>query len=926
MANRFGNIVKVDGSTLDSVLQFKRNPNLKVIHSLSISPDGKHLMAGLSPEFRVMYVSIDSILKKDIVSFLLNDQKDTIGFETPRGNIYGKPLSGIYKKSSDKLSFQPNERVHTIWDLEKGIMKKTLYPYEHKGSFYSMQTAFSPDGRFALAKIAGNWNAWNVQTGNLIRNKEGQKLFQAYFFNDQGGHALSILPNGSLSQWNLENTAIEKTSLSFGNPIAAAFHTSGEKVLIVDKDGAIREWNPQSGAIMRTVPTGLLRKEVELQYTPDENIVLLKSQDNVDLWDLSTGKPILQLGRSNNVVYPGDRFWDGRTADQISLFEFLPDGITAVSATYGGTLKFWDFRNGKELCSVFFLGQNDWVITTPAGLFDASDGAMQNMYFRLGTEILELEQLKERYFEPGLLQKILGYSPGDLRPVEELNNIALYAKIKSAKIEIDRIKVQLQVRNGGIGKVVLLLDEKIELNPNVNPGFQPNFEIDLRRYDRHFFPDSDNRLSLRVYNQEGWLRGPSYPLLYNPSGSKGGPNNSQLISLDAPNLAKLDSINLYALVVGTSNFRGTQLNLKYPDKDAIAFADALRIAGVKLFDKKITIKLLTTSAKPFPRKAEIAKALADIAAKSDRNDILLVYFSGHGITYPANSEKGQFYYLTTDILGDKLDDPNILNTQAIAQDTLQKWINKVTARKRILILDACNSGQVVQSMEPGQKALNSDQRRALERMNDRSGMFVLAGSAADKSSYETSRYGHGLLTYSLLNNMPLVAAENKTLIDVGTLFNLATEEVPKLALDIGKIQRPEMIATESFDIGIIDPKTQFTIPQELPLFVRSVFMDSQQNKDLQRLSKAVNGYLEQLSSTSKPTMVYWDIDEFSSENYYIGGLYQVTGNSISGKATLYRKDEALITFPFSGTKDQLSSLAEQIANQAFQRINKEGGK
>jgi hypothetical protein len=412
--------------------------------------------------------------------------------------------------------------------------------------------------------------------------------------------------------------------------------------------------------------------------------------------------------------------------------------------------------------------------------------------------------------------------------------------------------------------------------------------------------------------------------LYNPSGSKGGPSNGQLISLDAPNLAKLDSINLYALVVGTSNFRGTQLNLKYPDKDAIAFADALRIAGVKLFDKKITIKLLTTSAKPFPRKAEIAKALADIAAKSDRNDILLVYLSGHGITYPANSEKGQFYYLTTDILSDKLDDPNILNTQAIAQDTLQKWINKVTARKRILILDACNSGQVVQSLEPGQKALNSDQRRALERMNDRSGMFVLAGSAADKSSYETSRYGHGLLTYSLLNNMPLVAAENKTLIDVGTLFNLATEEVPKLALDIGKIQRPEMIATESFDIGIIDQKTQFPIPQELPLFVRSVFMDSQQNKDLQRLSKAVNSNLEQLAKTNNPTLAYWDIDEFSSDNYYIGGLYQVKGNSISGKATLYRKDEALLTFPFSGTKDQLSSLAEQITNQAFGRINKEG--
>jgi hypothetical protein len=35
-----------------------------------------------------------------------------------------------------------------------------------------------------------------------------------------------------------------------------------------------------------------------------------------------------------------------------------------------------------------------------------------------------------------------------------------------------------------------------------------------------------------------------------------------------------------------------------------------------------------------------------------------------------------------------------------------------------------------------------------------------------------------------------------------------------------------------------------------------------------------------------------------------------------------RKDEVLLNFPFSGQKDQLKSLAEEITNQAFERINK----
>lgn len=141
----------------------------------------------------------------------------------------------------------------------------------------------------------------------------------------------------------------------------------------------------------------------------------------------------------------------------------------------------------------------------------------------------------------------------------------------------------------------------------------------------------------------------------------------------------LEEIKLYALVVGTSNFRGSKLNLRYPDKDATAFAEALRLSGTPLFGENMEIKLLTTSADPYPRKAEIAKALADFAEKSNPNDILLLYFSGHGITYPDNSEKGQFYYLTTDILDDKLDDPITRNTLAIGQDTLQKWIRNVKA-------------------------------------------------------------------------------------------------------------------------------------------------------------------------------------------------------------------------------------------------------
>ncbi|MEO6039439.1 MAG: caspase family protein, partial [Saprospiraceae bacterium] len=527
--------------------------------------------------------------------------------------------------------------------------------------------------------------------------------------------------------------------------------------------------------------------------------------------------------------------------------------------------------------------------------------------------VIDLEQLKDRYYEPGLLSKIMGFTPGGLRPVDELKNVALHPQITQASITGDRLHVELEARSGGIGKVALLLDDNIELDTNANPGFQATFDVDLQRFAGHFYPDSINHLSLRTYNHDGWLKGQPYQLEYRPT-----PSPTTLLSRREQ---QLDSINLYALVVGTSHFRGQQLNLQYPDQDATAFAEALRLAGKPLFGKNINVQLLTTAAEPWPRKVVIAKAMRDIAAQADPNDILLVYFSGHGITYPPNSEKGQFYYLTTDIGSDKLDDPAVLAGLAIAQDTLQEWIRQIKARKRILILDACNSGRVVERLEPGAKELNSDQRRALEQMKDRSGMFVLAGSAADKSSFEASRYGHGLLTYSLLNNMPIVATANKHFILVDKLFGLVREEVPRLAKGIGKVQDPELIGGESYAIGLINESVRIVVPEAKPVFVRTVFIDSDKSKDLLHLSTAVNDYLERRATEKDPAIAYWPVEEFNGDHYYLGGQYRQAGETVSGKATLYREDKELASFPFSGDRNGLGGLAEGILGLVFGYLN-----
>ncbi|MBK6997265.1 MAG: hypothetical protein IPH31_20970 [Lewinellaceae bacterium] len=96
---------------------------------------------------------------------------------------------------------------------------------------------------------------------------------------------------------------------------------------------------------------------------------------------------------------------------------------------------------------------------------------MENLHYVLGMEVIELEQLKERYYEPGLLGKLMGFSSGELRNVAAFDNVALYPEIK-ASIEKNQLKVSLTERSGGMGKLYLFVGAKqMEVNSNldINP-------------------------------------------------------------------------------------------------------------------------------------------------------------------------------------------------------------------------------------------------------------------------------------------------------------------------------------------------------------------------------------------------------------------------------------------------------------------------
>ena len=565
-----------------------------------------------------------------------------------------------------------------------------------------------------------------------------------------------------------------------------------------------------------------------------------------------------------------------------------------------------------------------WAVTTPSGLFDASPNMMEDLHFVTGMEIIDLEQLKERYYEPGLLAKLMGLSNEPLRSVANFDAIAMYPRIQlhldSAK---HQLRIALQPRDGGMGKLSVFVNNK-EIIEDALQGAGPRWSrdtsltLDLEPYARYFLANTLNTIAVRAYNRENWLRSPLHTVTYRPDFVSAKGEAGPTASLDI--LDETRDPALHLLLVGVADYAGTTLDLKYTAKDAEDMASALQQAGAELFgaDSVFVHLLSTTPDNPQPTKANIKAAFDAIEAKAKAEDILLAYFSGHGVNY-GEAEKSLFYFLTMETGSFDLSDPGIRAARAISSEELTRWINKAPAQKTVLIVDACNSGKMVEDMGAGGKSLTASQIRSLDLMKDRTGMFILSGSAADQKSFEASKYRQSLLTYSLLEAMQRGAALNPDKdIDVMRLFDAAGAGVRKLAADLALVQEPAPHYprnARTIFIGRVNDRVKIPLAQAGAVFVSSAFQDEAQFNDPLGLAEAVNSHLREQDAAGA-NFLFFDLKNIP-DAYSINGLYTLAGDAVTVRARLFKGKTAVgAEFTVTGKQSDMPGLVGSIVKRA----------
>ncbi|MFM6732960.1 MAG: caspase, EACC1-associated type [Microcystis panniformis] len=218
----------------------------------------------------------------------------------------------------------------------------------------------------------------------------------------------------------------------------------------------------------------------------------------------------------------------------------------------------------------------------------------------------------------------------------------------------------------------------------------------------------------------------------------------------------------FALLIGVSEYSEGLRSISSAIQDIEAMRRVLEHPDMGAFDQ---VTVLSN-----PDKGSMEKAVEVLFANRQRDDLVLLYFSGHGL----KDQKARFFLSTRDTGRDQNGD--FRRATALAASKLQEYITDSRSQRQIIILDCCFSGALVQGM-PIKGELNIQ-----EELGGK-GRAILTSSSPIEYSFESEDNDLSIYTKYLVEGIETGAADKDgdQLISVNELHEYASERVKEAA-------------------------------------------------------------------------------------------------------------------------------------------------
>lgn len=218
------------------------------------------------------------------------------------------------------------------------------------------------------------------------------------------------------------------------------------------------------------------------------------------------------------------------------------------------------------------------------------------------------------------------------------------------------------------------------------------------------------------------------------------------------------SIKVWAVIVGIASYSHMPM-LRYTDDDAYRIYAFLKAPeGGAVPDEQIRL-LIDESA----TREAILKAMQDIFYKAGPNDLVLMYFSGHGLP-------GTFLPIDFDGLRNQ-----------IRHEEVNMILRRSPAKLKLFIADACHSGSMVAERD-GKVPLLQNYYSTLAKAQ--AGTALIMSSKSEETSLEASGLRQGVFSYFLIRGLKGEGDVNSDgIVTVQELFDFVFANVRQYTLN-----------------------------------------------------------------------------------------------------------------------------------------------
>ena len=245
--------------------------------------------------------------------------------------------------------------------------------------------------------------------------------------------------------------------------------------------------------------------------------------------------------------------------------------------------------------------------------------------------------------------------------------------------------------------------------------------------------------------------------------------------------------NLYLVVIASEKFNNNKYDLSYAVKDATDMANTM--ANSKSFGRTEIKKMFNQSFS-----VDSMATLSSFFSKATINDVVMIFFAGHGYLDDDLSYYFPTYY--TDFT-----DPKV---NSVAYKSFEKLLVGMKPIRKLMFIDACFSGEVdeetifntdeedAKDTTRAVKTIYSTfaQSTALEMskaifsdLRQNSGATIISSAGGTEAAFEGEKWNNGLFTYCLLQGISKTKADKNLdrKVTLSELQRFVADEVYKLS-------------------------------------------------------------------------------------------------------------------------------------------------